>query len=123
MTWAREGGASSLALLQGVYFAGTGVWSLVDVRSFQAVTGPKTDIWLVKTVGALVTSIGATLIAAARGRRVTRETGILAATSAAALAMVDVYYVARGRIAKVYLADALAELALLGAWAIAARAR
>jgi hypothetical protein len=33
----------------------------LNIRSFQAVTGPKTDLWLVQTVGVLVTVIGLTL--------------------------------------------------------------
>ena len=40
-----------LAIAQGVYFAATGVWPLIDMRSFERVTGPKADKWLVRTVG------------------------------------------------------------------------
>ena len=47
-----------LALLQGIFYVATGVWPLIDIVSFQVVTGPKTDLWLVKTVGVLVTVIG-----------------------------------------------------------------
>jgi len=36
--------------LQGLYWLVTGLWGLIDVHSFMKVTGPKTDIWLVKTV-------------------------------------------------------------------------
>jgi len=32
-----------LAIAQGLYFLATGLWPLVDVGSFQAVTGPKTE--------------------------------------------------------------------------------
>jgi len=38
-----------------------GIWSLVSIGSFQKVTGPKTDVWLVKTVGVLVIGVGAAL--------------------------------------------------------------
>ena len=38
------------------------------MRSFLAVTGPKTDLWLVRTVGVVVLAIGVTLaVAATRG--------------------------------------------------------
>jgi hypothetical protein len=111
---------TAVAAVQGAWFAATGVWALVDIRSFQAVTGPKTDLWLVKTVGVLVTSIGATLLLAGSRRRIAPETAVLGATSAAALAGIEAWYVARKRIAKVYLGDAAVELGLAGAW-LAAR--
>jgi len=33
----------TIALAQGLYFAGTGIWPLVHMRSFEAVTGRKTE--------------------------------------------------------------------------------
>lgn len=108
-----------LALLQGSYFAATGIWPILHMRSFEAITGPKTDRWLVRTVGALVGVMGGVLISSARSGRMTTEIRILAAGSAAALAAVDLYYVARGRIPPVYLLDAAAEAALLAGWAFA----
>ena len=68
-----------LAIGQGLYFAATGVWPLVHMRSFERVTGPKTDTWLVRTVGVLVTVIGGVLAASGLRRRVTAETAALAA--------------------------------------------
>jgi hypothetical protein len=41
----------SVALIQAAYYVGAGLWSLASIRTFEAVTGPKTDRWLVKTVG------------------------------------------------------------------------
>ena len=108
-----------LATAQGLYFAATGLWPIVHLRSFEAITGPKPEGWLVKTVGALVTTIGGTLIAAGRRGRITPEVAGLAMGSSAALAAVDVIYAARRRIAPVYLGDALLEGALLGAWSFA----
>ena len=52
-----------LPVVQGVYFLLTGVWPLLSIRTFEAVTGPKVDRWLVKTVGLLVAVIGASLLA------------------------------------------------------------
>lgn len=52
-----------VALAQGVYYIVTCLWSLLSIDTFQRATGPKTDLWLVKTVGALVGVIGAVLIA------------------------------------------------------------
>lgn len=106
-----------LALGQGVYYTTTGLWALVDIDSFQAVTGPKTDLWLVKTVGALVTVIGGVLGLAGYNRRVTPEIKALAMGAALGLAAIDVIYVGKRRIAKIYLGDALPELGLAAAWA------
>lgn len=111
----------ALAFIQAGYFIITGLWSLVGIRSFQRVTGPKTDIWLVKTVGALVLVVGAVLaVAGARRTRVV-EVPLLAGGSAAALIAIDVVYVTRRVISPIYLLDALAESALTTAWFVAWR--
>lgn len=110
--------AERLAEIQGLYFAGGGVWPLLHMRSFEAVTGPKVDRWLVRTTGALLAVIGGALVSAARTRRVTPEIRGLAVGSAAAVAVVDVVYALRGRISPVYLLDAAAEAALLAGWAL-----
>jgi hypothetical protein len=114
--------ATTLAVAQGVYYALTGVWALADSRSFQAITGPKVDVWLVKTVAVLVTAIGATLRCAGLNRRVTPEIRRLAVGSAVGLAGIDIYYVAKGRISQVYLLDAAAELGLAAGWALVPKA-
>jgi hypothetical protein len=107
-----------LAGVQSAYFVATGVWPLVHLRSFLAVTGPKYDLWLVKTVGLLVGIIGVAVGIAAWCRRYTPETVTLAAGSAALLAGVDVYYHARGTIPAVYLIDAAAEVVLVVLWIV-----
>jgi hypothetical protein len=109
-----------LAGLQAAFYIGTGIWPIVDRRSFERVTGPKADFWLARTVGLNVAAVGVGLAqAAARSRGVPRELRTVAATCAIGLALVDLVYVARGRIAKIYLADAAAELMLVGGWLLA----
>jgi hypothetical protein len=105
-----------IALIQGFYFLVTGIWPLLHIQSFLLVTGPKTDLWLVKTVGVLVGVIGAVLLGAARSRRITREIVLLAVGSALGLAMIDLVYARH--FSPVYLADAAAELCLVLFWAI-----
>ena len=114
---------AALAFGQGLYYLTTGVWPLVSMRSFEAVTGPKVDRWLVKTVGVLVSAIGLALLVAGRRGRVAAESAVLAAGSAAGLAAIDTRYAARGRISKIYLLDAVAEVALVLAWILAALQR
>ena len=100
---------------QGAYYMLTGIWPLINMGSFERVTGAKTDKWLVKTVGVLVAAIGASLMVAARTHSVNRESQLLAAASAVGLSLIDITYVAKNRIAPVYLLDAIGELALLAA--------
>jgi hypothetical protein len=98
---------------QAAYYLATGIWPIADARSFQMVTGPKTDVWLVKTFGALVGAVGISLGLAAARNRTGPETLALAGGSAAALAAADIYYVSKGTIAKTYLGDAAINLGLL----------
>lgn len=107
---------------QGAYFFATGLWPILHMRSFEAVTGRKTDRWLVKTVGALIAVIGGALVAGAQ-RPPDASLRILGGASAAALAVVDLNYVARGVIPLVYLVDAIPEFALVAAWMGTARRR
>lgn len=95
-----------------VYYVVSGAWPLVSMRSFEAVTGPKTDRWLVKTVGALALANGVALAFGAVQDEIADETLVQAACSALAFASIDLVYVARGRIRPAYLGDAALELAL-----------
>ena len=109
-----------LAGLQAAFYLGTGIWPIVHRRSFERVTGPKADFWLARTVGLNVAAVGLGLAqAATRSRGVPRELRTVAAACSMGLALVDVVAVARGRISKIYLADAAAELTLLGGWVLA----
>jgi hypothetical protein len=96
------------------YYVVTGAWPLLHMRSFEAVTGPKVDKWLVKMVGALAVGNGLALSAGALRERPSAETRVLAACSAAAFCAIDIIYVARGRIAPIYLGDVPVELVLAG---------
>lgn len=108
--------AADLALAQAAYYLPTALWPLIDDDSFQQVTGPKRDLWLVKTVCALLLAIGAALWLAGYRRRVAPESELLGFSCAASLVTVDLVYVARRRISPVYLLDALAETGLALGW-------
>jgi hypothetical protein len=109
----------AVALVQGVFYLATGVWPLLDIDSFQVVTGPKVDLWLVRTVGVLVGVIGTVLLLSVRRRRITPEIAILAVGSAVGLAGIDLVYALSGRISSIYLADAVVELGLAVLWGLA----
>jgi hypothetical protein len=113
------GSLAGIPVLQGLYFLATGIWPLLSMRTFEAVTGPKVDRWLVKTVGVLVAVIGVSLLA--DPRRPSRGSQVLGVGSAAALGAVDVVYSLRGRISKIYLLDAVLEALLVTLWAVGGR--
>src|SRR5262245_41539592 len=95
---------AAAAALQGVYYLFTGLWPLVHLQSFEAITGPKTDHWLVQTVGILIAVIGSVLLLAAVRRKVPLEIIVLAVASALALAGVDLVFVLRREVSPIYLA-------------------
>lgn len=106
----------TLAIIQGCYFFLTGVWPLFSIGTFMKVTGPKTDLWLVKTVGVLIAVIGATLFMAGWNDQVTPSMALLAVGSAAGLGVVDIYYPSRKVISPIYYADAVVEAVLVLCW-------
>ncbi len=110
-----------LAAGQGGYYLATGIWPLLNIETFQMVTGPKRDRWLVKTVGVLISVIGGVLLLAGMRGDPTEEVPLLAIGSAAGLTAIDGVYVARRRISPIYLMDAAAELALIAGWLWAKR--
>lgn len=105
-----------LSLVQGVYYLITGVWPLISMRTFQMVTGPKTDHWLVNTVGVLILVIGIVLIFARVRQNITYEILMLALGSAVGLTAIDSIYVMKKRIAPIYLLDALVQIPIIGNW-------
>ena len=122
-----KGLAVVLLWLQGSYYLATGIWPLVSIKSFQAVTGPKTDHlvtgreedhWLVMTVAALIVAIAIPLLHAAWRRAPSFDLAVLAIGVSIALAAVDTIYVTRGVLASIYLLDAAAEVVFLLLWTI-----
>lgn len=95
------------------YLVATGFWPLVHRRSFEAITGPKDDFWLVRTVGGLAAAAGLSLgVAALRGRR-PPETVALAVSTGIVFAVADLR--AARTESRIYLADLAAQL-LVAAW-------
>jgi hypothetical protein len=103
--------------IQGTYFAVTGIWPLVSISSFMSVTGPKTDIWLVKTAGVVIAVTGISIMLASFYKRYHRETVFLAGFSALGLGIIDVKYFLAGSLSPVYLVDACVEFPFFIFWA------
>jgi hypothetical protein len=105
-----------LILLQGIYMFVTAIWPLLSIETFMLVTGYKTDIWLVKTVAALILPMCLTMGSYVLIRTDARPPIILGASTAVAFMTIDIYYVAVKVISPIYLADAGIELCFLSWW-------
>jgi hypothetical protein len=99
-----------------MYFAATGAWPLVHLSSFEFVTGPKTDHWLVQTFGVLILVVGAVFLMAAARDEDRTEMNILALSSALALSICDTVFMSQQVISRVYLLDAALELLFAVLW-------
>jgi hypothetical protein len=111
-----------LLAFQSGYYVVSGIWPILHLGSFEAVTGPKIDDWLVHMVGLLAAAIGLVLGAATVRNRVrSPEAVLLAVTSAAAFAAIDLWYGLTGRISRVYLADAAMQICLIAGLALTRR--
>lgn len=108
--------ARALARLHGWANVAGGVWPLVHMRSFEAVTGPKVDKWLVRTVAGLLVANGLVQVRSTGSRDGLRAARAVGLGTAATLAAIDLVYAPRRRISRVYLVDAALELAILAAW-------
>src|SRR4051794_4563558 len=85
-------GGMRLARLHGYFNLLTGLWAPLHRRSFEAVTGPKVDYWLVNSVAGLLITNGLVQLTAPvtpDGQAMARRLGI---GTAGALTMIDVVY-------------------------------
>jgi len=106
----------SLLLVQGLYTCFTALWGLLHIDSFMQVTGPKTDIWLVKTVSAVLLCIGISMLSEVVNKTIAVPLMLLFSLQSIALATVDFYYTAADRIWEVYKLDGLAQVLFATIW-------
>jgi hypothetical protein len=104
-----------LLLGQAGYYVVSGLISVVSRDLFEAVTGSKSDYWLVRMVGLLAVVIGVTIGIGAQAGRRTPELIALAAGSALAFAAIDLVYGLSGVISPIYVVDGVLELGLAAA--------
>ena len=105
--------AISLFRTYGGYLTLTGIWALIDVDSFMRVTGPKTDIWMVKTLSLMFTSMGLTFLLAAYLGEGKLLFSVLGFFTCASVLGIDVYYSLNEVIWKVYLIDGFMQMLFL----------
>src|SRR4051812_27484566 len=103
----------NIAKIQAVYFVATGAWPIINIKSFEAVTGPKVDKWLVKTISWLIVAVGLQLWFA----KPPEDFITLGIGSALALGVSEAYYSAvKRRISYIYLADSAIEQLIILGW-------
>lgn len=107
-----------LLRVQGIYFIITGIWPVIDIQSFMLVTCPKTDLWLVKTMGVIFFCEGICFLLSGVIQQGGLPVQVLAVINCLALIFIDCYYVFTGSICTIYLGDAAVELILLIGWFI-----
>ena len=105
-----------LIVIQGLYSLLTAVWGLVHIDSFMLVTGPKYDIWLVKTVSVLLVAISICLLSFLVVRSHPLPAILLGGLTALGLASIDIYYTSIDRIKWVYGLDASAQVIFVLGW-------
>jgi len=107
-----------LSLVQGIYTLLTALWALVDIKSFMEVTGPKTDVWLVKTVAVLLLPIAVCFLWNLFFKTDRLLVIIIGIMSSAGLAFIDFHYTKNGTIKWIYKADGYLQLLFLLVWVI-----
>lgn len=100
----------TILTIQGWFYIATGIWPVIHMNSFEQLTGRKTDKWLVKTVGLMITASGLIFWL----YREEKAAVTLAILNALFLAGIDIYYSWRKVIRKIYLLDAVVELGFVG---------
>ncbi|WP_336207316.1 hypothetical protein [Nonomuraea sp. LPB2021202275-12-8] len=108
--------AARLARAHGMFNVAGGLWPVVHMSSFEKVFGPKTDRWLVRTVGGLLTGIGWNQLRAASSPEGVEHARRFGVSAASTLLRIDLMYALTGRIPAAYLLDAAAEAGWIYAW-------
>lgn len=99
-------------LVQAGYYLVAGMWPVAHVRSFEAITGPKPDRFVVESAGMLFAASGVALAAAGLTGR-NRSAHVLSAAVPTVSAIMA--YRHRTVVRPTYHADAVAQL-LLAVW-------
>ncbi len=99
---------------QGLYYFITALWPFLSIASFEKVTGPKKERWLVYTVaGLLICSSVLFLFTGMNERNPPIESFIIAFSNCLILFFIDIIFVSKKTIPKIYLLDAFAEFLIL----------
>lgn len=107
---------TGILFTQNAYILITALWPVFHMKSFLKITGFKTDVWLVKTVSALLIAISFCGFSYFFINGSYYPIAVLLCTTAGGMISVDFYYVYKKIISKVYLLDGMVEIFFLLSW-------
>jgi hypothetical protein len=104
--------------VQGFYLIILGLWPIVNIDGFMIYTGQKTDIWLVRTFGAMLACEGLCFIITGILREIAFPMLILAFLNSVLLLFVDMHYNFDNVLGESYLVEALFEMIFIVWWVV-----
>ena len=108
----------TIIIAQSTYIMVTAVWPILDIETFMAITGRKTDLWLVKTVGALLIPVATCLSSYLFIGSDRRPALVLGTLTSISFIIIDFHYALNDIISDVYLVDGVIQLLFLLAWGL-----
>ena len=105
-----------LTFIHGAYYLIGGAWPLISLETFEYVTGPKYDDWLVRSVALLLVVAGIILVTQPKGS-IERSAVKLAFGTSLALGCVAMITSAGVWISSVYFLDGTLHLLFAATWA------
>lgn len=79
---------TTVGVTHAAFFLIGGLWPLVDMQSFESVTGPRSDHWLVRSLAGMLIIVGAALIWSVQRGHIDHSMRGVAAGSSGMLALV-----------------------------------
>jgi len=101
---------------QGLYYLVIGLWPLLSAESFQHVTGPRLDLWMTRTLGLVIATVGVALLVAMRRRSVAPEAAVMAIGVATVLGVTDLINVSLRTVGPIYGLDFIIQAAFVYIW-------
>jgi hypothetical protein len=120
---AKDLDPKNVARAQGIFNMLGGAWPLVSLGSFERVYGKKSDVFLQKTVGGLLFSIGCVQLTAADSPEQMPSVRRIGVATALTLLAIDLVYVPKREMRWTYWQDAFCEMGWLSAWLRARESR
>lgn len=105
-----------LIVVHGAYLLIGGLWPLVHMPSFEAVTGPKAEHWLVRSVAGMLVVIAVVLLVQLRKHRVEASAVVVAMGASLTLGVVGIITAAQGVIDPIYICDGTLHLLFVALW-------
>lgn len=105
-----------LIFAHGAYLLAGGLWPLVHMPSFEEVTGPKEEDWLVRSVAGILLVIGVVLLGQLRKQRVEVSAVAVAMGASLTLGAVGIITASEGVIDPIYIGDGTVHIVFVALW-------